>query len=64
MRCIGLGIGVLLLPTLATQRGSWLLSIILAVGMMVVAIILGFIAMQKAPMKNLKSLDDVQPKAE
>lgn len=52
MRCIGLGVGVMILPTLATSRGSWTLSIILAICMMVVAIIFGLLAVRLAPMNK------------
>ncbi len=53
MRCIGLGVGVLLLPTLATNRGSWTLPVILAIIMMAAALILGLLAMRLAPMNRL-----------
>lgn len=51
--CIGLGVGVLLLPTLATNRGSWTLPVILAIIMMAAALILGLLAMRLAPMNRL-----------
>lgn len=54
MRCIGLGIGVMVLPTLATNQGSWGLSVVLAIGMMVCAIVLGLLAMRFAPMRKNK----------
>lgn len=57
MRCIGLGIGVMLLPTIATSRGSWTLPIILAICMMAAAIVLGLLAMRLAPMKRIHSAD-------
>lgn len=53
MRCVGLGVGVLLLPSLAEQQGDWTLPLMLAIGMMVVAIIMGLLAMQLAPMRKL-----------
>lgn len=57
MRCVGLGVGVLLLPTLAEQQGDWTLPLMLAIGMMVVAIIMGLLAMQLAPMRKLHGED-------
>ena len=56
MRCVGLGVGVLLLPTLAEQQGDWTVPLLLAIGMMVVAIIMGLLAMQLAPMRKLHVL--------
>lgn len=53
MRCVGLGVGVMLLPSLAEQQGDWTLPLMLAIGMMVVAIIMGLLAMQLAPMRKL-----------
>lgn len=57
MRCVGLGVGTLLLPTLADKRGSWTLPLILAVIMMVIALIMGLAAMQLSPMKKLHKND-------
>lgn len=57
MRCVGLGGGTLLLPTLADKRGSWTLPLILAVIMMVIALIMGLAAMQLSPMKKLHKND-------
>lgn len=57
MRCVGLGGGPLLLPTLADKRGSWTLPLILAVIMMVIALIMGLAAMQLSPMKKLHKND-------
>lgn len=61
--CIGFGgaagtwlFGVLLLPTLAEQQGDWTVPLLLAIGMMVVAIIMGLLAMQLAPMRKLHVL--------
>ena len=56
MRCVGLGVGVLLLPTLAEQQGDWTVPLMLAIGMMVVAIIMGLLAMQLSPMRKLHVL--------
>lgn len=53
MRCVGLGVGVLLLPSLAEQQGDWTMPLVLAIGMMVVAIVMGLLAMQLAPMRKL-----------
>lgn len=53
MRCVGLGVGVLLLPSLATNRGSWTLPVILAIIMMAVAIVMGLLAIKLSPMKKL-----------
>lgn len=58
MRCIGLGVGVMILPTLATNRGSWTLSIVLAIIMMAAAIVMGLLAMRFAPMNRLHHGDD------
>lgn len=49
MRCIGLGVGVLLLPAIAEVRG-WTISCYLAIGMMVVGLILGLLAVILAPL--------------
>lgn len=48
--------GVLLLPTLAEQQGDWTVPLLLAIGMMVVAIIMGLLAMQLVPMRKLHVL--------
>ena len=53
MRCVGLGVGVLLLPGIADKTGSWTLSLYLAMGMMVVAIFIGLLALKLAPMNKL-----------
>lgn len=50
-------LGVLLLPTLAEQQGDWTVPLLLAIGMMVVAIIMGLLAMQLAPMRKLHGED-------
>ena len=62
--CIGFGgaagtwlFSVLLLPTLAEQQGDWTVPLLLAIGMMVVAIIMGLLAMQLAPMRKLHGED-------
>ena len=57
MRCVGLGVGTLLLPPLADKRGSWTLPLILAVIMMGIALIMGLAAMQLSPMKKLHKND-------
>lgn len=49
--CLGV-----LLPTLAEQQGDWTVPLLLAIGMMVVAIIMGLLAMQLAPMRKLHVL--------
>ena len=53
MRCVGLGVGVLLLPSLAERQGDWTMPLVLAIGMMVIAIVMGLLAMQLAPMRKL-----------
>ena len=62
--CIGFGgaagtwlFGVLLLPALAEQQGDWTVPLLLAIGMMVVATIMGLLAMQLAPMRKLHGED-------
>lgn len=62
--CIGFGgaagtwlFSVLLLPTLAEQQGDWTVPLLLAIGMMVVAIIMGLLAMQLSPMRKLHGED-------
>lgn len=58
MRCVGLGVGVLLLPGIADKTGSWTLSLYLAMGMMVVAIFIGLLALKLAPMNKLHAAKD------
>lgn len=60
MRCVGLGVGVLILPTLATDLGSWTVPLILAICMMLVAIVLGLVAMKLAPMNKLHQEDSAK----
>lgn len=50
--CLGV-----LLPTLAEQQGDWTVPLLLAIGMMVVAIIMGLLAMQLSPMRKLHGED-------
>lgn len=53
MRSIGLGTGVLVIPTLATKSGSWFLPIIVGIVALVGAIICGLLALKLSPMKKL-----------
>ncbi|MBQ6621899.1 MAG: MFS transporter [Mogibacterium sp.] len=60
MRCLGLGIGVLALPSMATAQGSWSMPILLAIAMMVVALLIGLTAVKLAPMNKLHSEDELK----
>ena len=47
-----------LLPGIADKTGSWTLSLYLAMGMMVVAIFIGLLALKLAPMNKLHAAKD------
>ena len=56
MRCVGLGVGVLVLPTMAEKSG-WTMPLLLAIIMMAAAMIMGLFAMKLSPMKKLHKND-------
>lgn len=53
MRCIGLGLGLILIPGMADRNGTWFPSVILGILMLIGAIILGLLAVRLAPMRKL-----------
>ena len=53
MRSLGLGIGLFVIPGMAEKLGTWYPSVILGIGMLVGAIIMGLLAVTTSPMKKL-----------
>ena len=53
MRCIGLGVGLVMIPGMAEKTGTWFPSIILGIFMLTGALILGLLAVRLSPMRKL-----------
>ena len=53
MRCIGLGVGLILIPGLSEKLGTWFPSVLLGIGMLIGAIVLGLLAIALSPMKKM-----------
>lgn len=53
MRCIGLGVGLVLIPGMAEKTGTWFPSVILGIFMLAGALILGLLAVRLSPMRKL-----------
>lgn len=53
MRCIGLGVGLVLIPGLSEKLGTWFPSVILGIAMLLGAIVLGLLAVALSPMKKM-----------
>lgn len=55
MRCVGLGVGIWIVPAIADATGSWANGCWVAIGMLVVGAVMGYLAVVLSPMKKLKN---------
>ena len=54
MRCVGLGVGIWVVPAIADVTGSWANGCWVAIAMLVVGAVLGYLAVLFSPMKKRK----------
>ena len=56
MRCVGLGVGIWVIPVIADVTGSWANGCWAAIAMLVVGAVLGYLAVLLSPMKKFKKV--------
>lgn len=55
MRCVGLGVGIWVVPAIADATGSWANGCWVAIAMLVAGAVLGYLAVLCSPMKHRKA---------